>query len=52
MKVTNRGGKAITLKLSTTEAAIITEALRKYGSQEADEMVEKMMNGQEVVRDD
>lgn len=49
MKVTNHNGKAITLKLSTEEAAIITEALRKYG---ADEMVEKMMNGQEVVRDD
>ena len=49
MKVTNRGGKAITLEMSTEEAAIIVEALRKYG---ADEMVEKMMNGQEVVRDD
>ena len=52
MKVTNRGGKAITLKLSTEEAAIITEALRKYGSKEAAEMVETMTNKQEVVRDD
>lgn len=49
MKVTNRGGKAITLELSSTEVAIITEALRKYG---ADEMVEKMMNRQEVQADD
>lgn len=52
MRVINQGGKAITLKLSTMEAAIVTEALRKYGSEEADKMVEKMMNGQEVVRDD
>lgn len=52
MRIINHGGKSITLKLSTMEAAIITEALRKYGTDEADKLVDTMMNGQEVVRDD
>ena len=49
MRVINHGGKSITLKLTPAEAAVITEALRKYGSDEALKMVEKMMNGQEVL---
>lgn len=49
LRVINYGGKSITLKLTPAEAAVITEALRKYGSDEAKKMVEKMMNGQEVL---
>lgn len=52
MRIINHEGKSITLKLTPMEAAIITEALRKYGSEEAKKMVEKMMNGQEVRADD
>ena len=44
MKVINHDGKLITLKLTTMEAAIITEALRQYGSKEAKKMVDTMMN--------
>lgn len=51
MKVINHDGKLITLKLTTMEAAIITEALRKYGSDEALKMVDEMMNNQEVLRE-
>lgn len=50
MKVINHDGKLITLKLTTMEAAIITEALRKYGSEEAKEMAATMMNKQEVIK--
>lgn len=46
MKVINEAGKKIILELSTMEAAIITEALRKYGSEEAKKMVDIMMNQQ------
>lgn len=49
MIVINHGGKSITLKLSMLEAAIITEALRKYGSKEAKKMVDTMMNKQKVL---
>lgn len=52
MKVINHSGKSITLKLSTLEAAIITEALRKYGSDEAKKMVDMMMNKQEVLQEE
>lgn len=52
MKVINHGGKSITLKLTTMEAAIITEALRKYGSDEAKKMVDTMMNKQEVLQEE
>ena len=44
MKVINHDGKLITLKLTTMEAAIITEALRKYGSDEALKMVDAILN--------
>lgn len=44
----NHAGKSITLKLSTMEAAIIAEALRMYGSDEALKMLDTMMNKQEV----
>ena len=44
----NHGGKSITLKLTPAEAAVVTEALRKYGSEEALKMVDVMMNKQEV----
>ena len=50
MRVINHGGKSITLKLTPMEAAIITEALRKYGSDEALKMVDTMVNKQEVRR--
>lgn len=49
MKVINVAGKKIVLELSTMEAAIITEALREYGSDEAKKMVDTMMNRQELV---
>lgn len=51
MKVINEAGKKIILELSTIEAAIITEALRKYGSDEALKMVDEMMNNQEVLQE-
>lgn len=51
MRVINEAGKKIILELSTMEAAIITEALRNYGSEEAKEMVDTMMNKQEVLRE-
>lgn len=49
MRVINEAGKKIILELSTMEAAIITEALRKYGSDEAKKMVDTMMNKQKVL---
>lgn len=52
MKVINEAGKKIILELTTMEAAIITEALRKYGSDEAKKMVDTMMNNQEVISED
>lgn len=52
MRIINHGGKSITLKLTPMEAAIITEALRNYGSEEANKMVDTMLNKQEVRADD
>ena len=51
MKVINEAGKKIVLELSTMEAAIVTEALRKYGSKEAKKMVDTLMNKQEYSGD-
>lgn len=45
----NHAGKSITLKLTPAEAAVITEALRKYNSDEAKKMVDTLMNKQEVL---
>ena len=49
----NHEGKAITLKLSTMEAAIIAEALRMYAfrenSDKALKMLDIMNNHQEVL---
>lgn len=52
MRVINEAGKKIILELSPMEAAIITEALRKYGSDEAKKMVDMMMNKQEVLQEE
>lgn len=51
MKVINEAGKKIILELTTMEAAIITESLRKYGSDEALKLVDEMMNNQEVLQE-
>lgn len=52
MKVINKAGKKIILELSTMEAAIITEALRSYKTEESKKLVNILMNQQDVISED